>query len=107
MFKIPVSTKDLGILIAESIEPVLDYETKQPKVNDDGMTQYRINNRYMETPTSKPEDFPVKIWLPKQPELTPYTQVVYEGLVAVYWQNGARSGVSFSADKVAKVRRDG
>lgn len=104
MFKIPVDASRLGVFVIESIEPVLDFETKQPKTNDEGQVQHKVICRYMEDSTSKPQDFVMKMWLSKTPDFVPYTQVAFDGVEALYWETNGRSGVSFTAAKMMKPR---
>ena len=105
MFTLPLDQAKMGSFVYESHEVITDFNTHQPRTNKEGNTQYKISCRYVPEGETKAVTVEVKIYLAKEPNIPAYTPIAFAGLTALYWENGNRSGVSFSADRVGGVQQ--
>ena len=95
--KLPVDTSAIAFLCAAEAEPVVDFETKRPRADDNGEPLYMVQLIAMTDGAA--EIIAVKV--PGQPSgLRQGHPVKVSGLVAQPWTMGDRSGVAFRAAKV-------
>lgn len=98
--RLPIDTSAMAFVVAGAAEPVRDFESKQPKVDENGVPLFSV--ALMVLGDSQPEIIAVK--LSGQPAgVTPGQPAKVTELVATPWAMGERSGVSFKAAKVEPV----
>lgn len=95
--RMPIDTTGLAFIVAGTPEPVLDFETKQQRVDEAGSPISAI--ALMVLGEGQPEIVSVKL-AGAVPTLTVGQSAKIHGLVATPWAMGDRSGVSFKASKV-------
>jgi hypothetical protein len=93
----PIDTSGLAFIVAGAPEPVLDFETKQQRVDDSGAPLSSI--ALMVLGEGQPEIISVKL-AGAVPSLAVGQSAKLHGLVATPWSMGDRSGVSFKSSKV-------
>lgn len=101
--KLPIDTTGMTFLCATGPEPVLDFETKQPKADENGEPLYGV--QVVTIGDSGAEVINVKI--PGQPSVKGGQAIDVHGLVATPWSMGDRSGVAFRATKIGAVAKAG
>jgi hypothetical protein len=96
--KLPVDTSAIAFLCAVEAEPVVDFETKRPRADENGEPLYVVQLIAMTDGVA--EIIAVKV--PGQPSqaIRQGHPVRVHGLVAQPWTMGDRSGVAFRAAKV-------
>ena len=95
--RLPIDTTDLT-LIAGSVEPVTDFETKQPKADANGELLYALDIVAFGA-EGGPQVWPVKV--AGEPKgITTGANVTVTDLVAAPWTIDGRHGISFRAGKV-------
>ncbi len=95
--RLPIDTSGLTLLVGLAPEPVVDFETRRPKADENGEPMYQlqlvalggegaevITVKVAGEPKGLTAGVPVKVW----------------GLVALPWSMGDRSGVSFKAARI-------
>ncbi len=97
--KLPVDTKEITFLCTAPAEPVLDFETKQPRADENGEPLFAV--QVVAIADGAAEVISVKV-AGKPPAIEPGLPVKLSGLVATPWQMGDRSGISYRADKVER-----
>ena len=86
-----------SFLCASEPEPVLDFQTRQPKTTPDGEPLFSVQLIVL----NKGPAEVIKVKVPGRPKgLQQGTAVQVSGLVAQHWVNGARSGLAFRADSI-------
>lgn len=102
--RLPINTSAMTFVVAGAPEPVRDFESKQPKTDENGAPLFAV--ALMVLGDSQPEIFSVKV--AGQPSgVTPGQAAKVTDLVATPWSMGDRSGVSFRAEKVEPVGSTG
>lgn len=101
--KLPIDTTGMTFLCATGPEPVLDFETKAPKADENGEPFYGV--QVVTISDSGAEVISVKI--PGQPTVKGGQAVSVQGLVATPWSMGDRSGVAFRATKIEAISKAG
>jgi len=96
--KLPVDTSAIAFLCAVEAEPVVDFETRRPKADENGEPLYVVQLIAMSDGAA--EIIAVKV--PGEPGsgIRQGHPVKVSGLVAQPWTMGDRSGVAFRAAKV-------
>lgn len=95
--RLPIDTSAMTFVVAGAAEPVLDFESKQQKTDENGAPLYAV--AVMVLGERQPEIFSVK--LAGQPAaVAPGQAAKVTGLIATPWAMGERSGVSFRANKI-------
>ena|SRR5437867_732847 len=94
--KLPIDASGLQFLVVVAPVPVIDFESKRPKADEDGQPLYTV--KLVAMGDGDAEILPVKV--PGAGTLVPGTTVRVSGLVASPWSKGDRSGVSFKAASV-------
>jgi hypothetical protein len=100
MLRLHVSTEGNDHMAAGPPEPVLDFDSKQPRVGGDGRPLYSVS-----VVALGPEGAEVlKVKVPGEPKgIVRGTPVTLTGVVATYWELNGRSGISFSAERIDPV----
>ena len=95
--KLPVDTSAIAFLCAVEAEPVVDFETKRPRADENGEPLYMVQLIAMSDGAA--DIIAVKV--PGQPSgLRQGHAVKVQGLVAQPWTMQDRSGVSFRAARI-------
>jgi hypothetical protein len=95
--KLPIESSSLDFLAVSAAEPVIDFDSKQPRVDADGKAVFALSvvavgGEGADILVVKVAGEPKGISLGAQVKLT--------GLVATTWQMGDRHGMSFRAERV-------
>jgi hypothetical protein len=96
--KLPVDTSAIAFLCAMPPEPVVDFETKRPRADDNGEPLYVV--QLVALAENSAEILAVKVPGMPGPGLRQGHPVKVVGLVAQPWTMGDRSGVAFRAARV-------
>jgi hypothetical protein len=96
--KLPVDTSAIAFLCAMPPEPVVDFETKRPRADDNGEPLYVV--QLVALAEQSAEILAVKV--PGMPSsgIRQGHPVKVVGLVAQPWTMGDRSGVAFRATRI-------
>ena len=96
--KLPVDTSAIAFLCAVEAEPVVDFETKRPRADENGEPLYVVQLIAMTDGAA--EIIAVKV--PGQPSagIRQGHPVRVHGLVAQPWSMADRSGVAFRAARI-------
>jgi hypothetical protein len=95
--KLPVDTSAIAFLCAVEAEPVVDFETKRPRADENGEPLYLVQLIAMSDGAA--DIIAVKV--PGQPSgLRQGHPVKVQGLVAQPWTMQDRSGVAFRAARI-------
>ncbi|MGH9131882.1 MAG: hypothetical protein ACRDWV_09470 [Acidimicrobiales bacterium] len=98
--KLPIDTTGMTFLAAGPPEPVLDFETKQPKADENGEPIFAV--QVVVLAEGGAEVIGVKV--AGQPKgVGQGTSVRLSGLVASPWAMNDRSGVAFRASRIELV----
>ncbi len=97
--KLPVDTSGMTFMCATAPEPVLDFETKRPRADENGELLYSV--QVVALAEGSAEIIGVKV--PGEPSVAQGTALRIDGLVASPWSIGDRSGVSFRASRIEPV----
>jgi hypothetical protein len=96
--KLPVDTSAIAFLCAVEAEPVVDFETKRPRADENGEPLYVVQLIAMTDGAA--EIIAVKVpGMPSQ-AIRQGHPVKVQGLVAQPWTMNDRSGVAFRAARV-------
>jgi hypothetical protein len=96
--KLPVDTSAIAFLCAMPPEPVVDFETKRPRADENGEPLYVV--QLVALAENSAEILAVKVPGLPGPGLRQGHPVKVVGLVAQPWTMGDRSGVAFRAARV-------
>jgi hypothetical protein len=96
--KLPVDTSAIAFLCALAPEPVIDFQTKQPRADDNGEPLYIIQLLAMGDGSA--DLLAVKVPGVPSAAIRQGAPVKVTGLVAQPWTMAERSGVSFRAQRV-------
>lgn len=95
--RLPIDTSGLTLLVGLPPEPVVDFESRRPKADENGEPLYSLQLVAL----SKDGAEVISVKVPGEPKgLVAGTPVRVVGLVALPWSMGDRSGVSFKAARV-------
>jgi hypothetical protein len=95
--KMPIDTSAIQFVSAGPADPVLDYETRTQKVDQNGKPLFNVH-LFGITETSRDS---ISVKVPGEPKgLGNFTPVKVSGLVISDWDTGERHGYSFRADAV-------
>ncbi|HET6909102.1 MAG TPA: hypothetical protein VFH54_07175 [Mycobacteriales bacterium] len=98
--RLPIDTSAMTFVVAGAAEPVRDFESKQPKTDENGVPLFAV--ALMVLGETQPEIISVKI-AGEAPAVSPGQAAKVTGLAATPWAMGERSGISFRALKVEPV----
>ncbi len=96
--KLPVDTSAIAFLCAVEAEPVVDFETKRPRADENGEPLYVVQLLVMGEDSA--DLIAVKVPGVPSPAIRQGAPVKVTGLVAQPWTMQDRSGVSFRAARV-------
>lgn len=95
--KLPIDTSSITFLAAAPAEPVLDYDSKAPKLDESGQPVFSVQ---LVALTGGGADV-LSVKLAGEPKgITQGTTVKVSGLTAQAWALGDRSGVAFRASRI-------
>ncbi len=106
--KLPVDTSAIAFLCAVEAEPVVDFETKRPRADENGEPLYMVQLIAMTDGAA--DIIAVKVpGMPGRRRSARATRSRCTGLVAQPWTMNDRSGVAFRAARIesAVSRREG
>ena len=96
--KLPIDTSAIAFLCALAPEPVVDFETKRPRADENGEPLYVVQLLAMGDGSA--DLLAVKIPGVPSAAIRQGAPVKVAGLVAQPWTMGDRSGVSFRAAQI-------
>src|SRR4051795_11513752 len=97
--KLPIDTSGMTFMAAAGARPVTDFETKQPRVDDNGELLYNLQVVALD-----PEGAQIiTLRVPGDPGVGQGAMLQLEGLVALPWSMGDRSGVAFRANRIKVI----
>jgi hypothetical protein len=99
--KLPVDTSAIAVLCAVEAEPVVDFETKRPRADENGEPLYLVQLIAMTDGAA--EILAVKVPGMPGPGIRQGHPVKVHGLVAQHWTMADRSGVAFRAARIEPV----
>lgn len=99
--RLPIDTTSVKFAAAGPAEPVLDYETRVPKLDENGVALFNVP--LFAAGTGVKDSITVKV--AGEPKgLSEFTLVKVTNLMATTWEVGSNHGVSFRADRVELVK---
>ncbi|MBI4897608.1 MAG: hypothetical protein HY827_04485 [Actinobacteria bacterium] len=101
--KLPIDTTGMMFMCATGPEPVLDFETKAPKADENGEPLYGVQV----VTISEAGAEVINVKTPGQPRVKGGQAVSVHGLVATPWSMGDRAGVAFRASKIEAAAKAG
>lgn len=102
--RLPIDTSGMGFIAAGAPEPVVDFDTRRPKTDENGVQLFQVAVMAMTDGTAQV----ISVKTPGEPKgITAGAQIRLDGLVGVPWAIGDRSGVAFRAAKVETIRPEG
>jgi hypothetical protein len=99
--KLPVDTSAIAFLCAMPPEPVVDFETKRPRADENGEPLYMV--QLVALAENSAEILAVKVPGMPSANIRQGHPVKVHGLVAQAWTMNDRSGVAFRAARVEPV----
>jgi hypothetical protein len=97
--KLPVDTSGMTFMCATAPAPVLDFEIKRPRADENGEVLYAV--QIVALAQGSAEVINVKV--AGEPRVAQGTMLSVHELVATPWSMGDRSGVSFRASRIEPV----
>lgn len=97
--KLPIDTSGMTFMAAAEARPVTDFETRQPKADENG--ELLFNLQVVALDPDGAQIITVKI--AGDPQVGQGTMIALDGLVAMPWSMNERSGVAFRASRVKIV----
>ena len=95
--RLPIDTAQLQFMCAAPARPVTDFETKQHKADQTtGELLYKVQTVALDSEGAEI----IQLTVAGDPQVGQGAMLKLEGLVALPWSMGDRSGVSFRANKV-------
>ena len=95
--RLPIDTVAVRFVTAGPAEPVLDYESRAQKVDENGLSLFNVH--LFAVAAGSRDSISVKV--AGEPKgLGEFTPVKVTNLMATTWETGDRHGVSFRADKI-------
>jgi hypothetical protein len=99
--RLPIDTTSVKFAAAGPAEPVLDYETRAPKLDENGVALFNVP--LFAAGTGVKDSITVKV--AGEPKgLSEFTLVKVTNLMATTWEVGSNHGVSFRAERVELVK---
>ena len=99
--KLPIDTTSVKFAAAGPAEPVLDFDTKLPKLDEHGVALYNVP--LFAAGSGIKDSITVKV-AGELKGLSEFTLVKVTGLVAMTWEVGTNHGVSFRAERIENVK---
>jgi hypothetical protein len=95
--RLPIDTSQLTFMCAAPARPVTDFETKQHKADVvTGELLYKVQTVALDSEGAEI----IQLTVAGDPKVGQGAMLKLEGLVALPWSMGERSGVSFRASKI-------
>ena len=101
MKNLPIDTSGMTMMCADLPQPVVDFETKRPKADENGVPLFSVQLVMLHPGGA--DIIPVRIARRPSGQLRQGTAVKVHGLAVTQWAMGDRSGVSFRADRIELV----
>ena len=99
--KLPIDTTAVKFAAAGPAQPVLDFETRAPKLDENGTALFNVP--LFAAGTGIKDSITVKV--AGEPKgLAEFTMVKVTNLIASTWEVGTNHGVSFRADRIELVK---
>ena len=99
--RLPIDTQTVKFAAAGPAEPVLDYETRAPKLDENGTALFNVP--LFAAGSGVKDSITVKV--AGEPKgLSEFTPVKVTNLMATTWEVGTNHGVSFRADRIELVK---
>ena len=99
--RLPIDTGTVKFAAAGPAEPVLDYETRVPKLDENGTALFNVP--LFAAGTGIKDSITVRV--AGEPKgLSEFTMVKVTNLVASTWEVGTNHGVSFRADRIELIK---
>ena len=100
--RLPIDTRAVAFICASDAQPVVDYESRRPKTDDNGVALHQVAVVAMSDGTAEV----INVKVAGQPSgVTAGSPVVLVELVAVPWAMGERSGVAYRATRIDPAGR--
>jgi len=99
--RLPIDTQTVKFAAAGPAEPVLDYETRSPKVDENGTALFNVP---LFAAGSGIKDSISVMVAGELKGLSEFTPVKVTNLIATTWEVGTNHGVSFRADRIELVK---
>lgn len=98
--RLPIDTSQLTFMCAAPARPVTDFDTKQHKADlVTGELLYRVQTVALDSEGAEV----IQLTVAGDPKVGQGAMLRLEGLVALPWSMGDRSGVSFRANRVEPI----
>ena len=95
--RLPIDTSGMAFIAAGGPEPVVDYDTRRPKTDENGVPLYAVAVMAMADGAAEV----ISVKTPGEPKgITAGTSLRLAGLVGVPWSMGERSGVAYRAGRI-------
>jgi hypothetical protein len=99
--RLPIDTQTVKFAAAGPAEPVLDYETRAPKLDENGTALFNVPR--FAAGSGVKDSITVKV--AGEPKgLSEFTPVKVTNHMATTWEVGTNHGVSFRADRIELVK---
>ncbi len=99
--RLPIDTTSVRFAAAGPAEPVLDYETRAPKLDESGVALFNVP--LFAAGTGVKDSITVKV--AGEPKgLGEFIPVKVTNLMATTWEVGSNHGVSFRADRIEVLK---
>ncbi|PSK80702.1 hypothetical protein CLV63_1529 [Murinocardiopsis flavida] len=98
--RFPVDVSALTFRVAVPPREVLDFESGKPKTRPDGTAQWRVGLMAMDGSEAEL----IRVNVPGPLTLAVDESVSVVGMSCLHWSMGDRSGMSFSADRIAAAK---
>jgi hypothetical protein len=99
--RLPIDTQTVKFAAAGPAEPVLDYETRAPKTDENGTALFNVP--LFAAGSGVKDSITVKV--SGEPKgLSEFTPVKVTNLIATTWEVGTNHGVSFRAERIEVLK---
>jgi len=99
--RLPIDTQTVKFAAAGPAEPVLDYETRAPKLDENGTALFNVP--LFAAGSGVKDSITVKV--SGEPKgLSEFTPVKITNLIATTWDVGTNHGVSFRAERIELLK---
>ena len=99
--RLPIDTTTVKFAAAGPAEPVLDFETRQPKTDENGVPLFNVP--VFAAGSGVKDSITIKV-AGEVKGLSEFTIVKITNLIASTWEVGSNHGVSFRADRMEIVK---
>jgi hypothetical protein len=99
--RLPIDTQTVKFAAAGPAEPVLDFETRAPKVDENGTALFNVP--LFAAGSGIKDSISVKV-AGELKGLSEFTPVKVTNLIATTWEVGTNHGVSFRADRIELIK---